>query len=116
MIRLFRRLVRAASFVSKEIAEVRRQPRLVLSLILGPFLILLLFGIGYRGENPKLRALVIVPDTGSYSRDAQEYTELVGGQVNIEGVSTDLQSALNLLNRREVDIVVQVPGDAASQI
>jgi ABC-2 type transport system permease protein len=114
--KLLRRFIRAASFVSKEIAEVRRQPRLILSLILGPFLILLLFGIGYRGENPNLRAIVIVPETGNFSRDAQEYTELVGGQVNIQGVSTDLQGALNRLNRREVDIVVQVPGDAASQI
>ena len=48
----FKPFIRAAAFIGKEINEVRRQPRLVLSLILGPFLILLLFGIGYQGDTP----------------------------------------------------------------
>ena len=53
---MYKGFIRLLAFFSKEINEVRRQPRLVLSLILGPFLILLLFGVGYRGGTPNLRA------------------------------------------------------------
>ena len=42
MQRLLTGSIRTSAFLGKEIAEVRRQPRLVLSLILGPFLILLI--------------------------------------------------------------------------
>jgi len=41
-------LIRIGAFARKEMTEILRQPRLLLTLILGPFLILLLFGIGYK--------------------------------------------------------------------
>ena len=37
--------IRISSFVRKEMAEILRQPKLVATLILGPFLILLIFGV-----------------------------------------------------------------------
>ncbi len=42
-------IIRLLAFFGKELNEIRRQPRLLLSLLVGPFLILLLFGLGYRG-------------------------------------------------------------------
>lgn len=45
---LWQAIIRIFSFVSKEIRTILHQPRLVFSLILGPFLILLIFGLGYR--------------------------------------------------------------------
>jgi ABC-2 type transport system permease protein len=113
---LIKRLVRASAFLGKEISEVRRQPRLVLSLIMGPFLILLLFGIGFQGETRKLSAYIVVPATGNFSHNVEEYRQLVGGQLNIAGVTTDRQVALGLLRGRRVDLVVEVPSDAAKQI
>ena len=44
---IYQFFIRVSAFVTKEIREVLRQPWLVVSLILGPFLILALFGIGY---------------------------------------------------------------------
>jgi hypothetical protein len=38
--RLASAIVRPSSFIGKELTEVRRQPRLLLTLVLGPFLIL----------------------------------------------------------------------------
>src|SRR3954471_6359678 len=108
---LIKRLVRAGAFLGKEIAEVRRQPRLVLSLILGPFSILFLFGLGYQGETAKLTAIVVVPPTGGYTQDANDYRRLVGDQLNIAGVTSDLNSALDHLRRKDVDLVVAVPKD-----
>ena len=43
--------IRSSSFLRKEIYEILRQPRLVATLVLGPFLILFLFGIGYRAQQ-----------------------------------------------------------------
>jgi len=42
----FRGIIRASSFFRKEIFEILRQPRLVATLVMGPFLILLIFDIG----------------------------------------------------------------------
>ena len=46
---LFKILIRTSSFLRKEVFEVLRQPRLLLTLIVGPFLILLIFGLGFIG-------------------------------------------------------------------
>src|SRR5437763_14267830 len=97
MLRLIRRFIRTSAFVGKEIAEVRRQPRLVLSLILGPFLILLLFGIGYEGDKGKLSASIIIPATGGYSQNVADYNKLTGEQLNIVQVTTDRNLALDRL-------------------
>ena len=49
---LFQGAIRTLGFFTKEIVGVLRQPRLIASLVLGPFLILLLFGLGFRGGHP----------------------------------------------------------------
>jgi ABC-2 type transport system permease protein len=113
---LIKRLIRAGAFIGKEIAEVRRQPRLVLSLILGPFLILLLFGIGYQGETSTLSGILVVPATGGYSQNIADYQKLVGSQLNIVSVTTNEQQALSDLNRHTVDLVVIVPEDIGREI
>src|SRR5215213_266875 len=116
MQRLLKRLVRTSAFLGKEIAEVRRQPRLVLSLILGPFLILLIFGAGYVGESGHLSAIIVVPADGEYSHDPAVYRKMVGDQLTITDISTNEADAVRRLNRRDVDIVVVVPRDASKQI
>lgn len=116
MNRLIKRFIRAGAFVGKEISEIRRQPRLVLSLILGPFFILFLFGIGYQGESSKLSAILVLPKTGSYSQNVEEYQKLTGGQLLIKELTTDQNAALDRLKRRDVDLVVVVPGDISKQI
>jgi ABC-2 type transport system permease protein len=109
-------LIRTGAFVTKEITEVRRQPRLVLSLILGPFLILLIFGIGYIGETGNLSAVIVTPESGEYSQSAEDYEKLVSGQIDVELVTTDLEVGLARLRGHEVDIVLVVPENAAQQI
>ena len=113
---LGRRFVRAGAFVGKEINEVRRQPRLVLSLILGPFLILLLFGIGYRGERGSLSGIFVVPPEGAFSQNAEDYQRLIGDRLQIKYVTTDLQAALADLKGNKVELVVVVPTQVGEQI
>src|SRR5215207_5911739 len=104
--RLIKRFIRSGSFVSKEINEVLRQPRLIISLILGPFLILLLFGIGYKGQSNKLSAVILVPESGDFSRLPEEYRKLAGDQLDVLEVTADQGAALDRLRQRDVDIVV----------
>src|ERR1044072_5375671 len=116
MKRLIRRFIRTGAFVTKEIAEVRRQPLLVLSLILGPFLILLLFGIGYVGETTKLSAVIVTPPDDTYSHSLADYEKLVSGQIRVVDVTNNLDAGLDRLRRHEVDLVLVVPANAAEQI
>src|SRR5688572_13493707 len=114
--RLVKRFFRSAAFIGKEFNEVRRQPRLILALILGPFLILLLFGIGYVGENEKLSAIIVVPRGEDFTHDPAEYARLTGDQLIIRSVTDDEGAALNELQNQKVDLVVVVPSNVGEQI
>src|SRR5512138_1515765 len=92
-------ILRLFAFFGKETHEVRRQPRLVLSLILGPFLILLLFGVGYMNQRPPLRvSLVIPPELQSDSRISaihqlvEKNFTLIGTYPDIETATRDLET------------------------
>ncbi|MEO8286783.1 MAG: ABC transporter permease [Chloroflexota bacterium] len=113
---LLKRFTRAGAFVAKEINEVRRQPRLVLSLIFGPFLILLLFGIGYQGESGHLTGIFVVPEKGGYSQKVEDYQKLVGDQLQVTRLTTDQAGALADLRNQLVDLVVVVPENIEEQI
>jgi len=54
--------IRIRAYFLKEIREIRRQPLLIISLIAGPLLVLVLFGIGFVNSNPVLRTALIPPD------------------------------------------------------
>src|SRR3954447_6533784 len=78
-----RGVVRTTSFVGKELTEVRRQPRLLLTLVLGPFLILFLFGIGYAATPRNTGRVGVLPPDGPR-----------GGQPNRSGAASDSPLAL----------------------
>lgn len=131
---LLKFFVRTSAFISKEIREIVRQPRLVLSLILGPFLILALFGIGYRSAPPVLTTVIVVPEDPVLSKTVQQYAPSFGDQLKVAAVvsNTELaglltsqdeataaqrQSAANeLLAQNNADLVAVFPPDAARTI
>ena len=83
---MFKGIIRLLAFLGKELAEIRRQPRLILSLVLGPFLILALFGLGYSGEQPKLKTILVVP-TGMES------------DPRVQNIAKNLGPSFQVLNR-----------------
>ncbi len=109
-------IIRILAFVRKEIVNVLRQPRLVASLILGPFLILLLFGVGYRDEARTLRTLFVVPDDSPMRPFVEDYSTRLGRQIDPRGIIPDAAEADRELRRQQVDLVVVVPPDPAAQI
>src|SRR5438093_696156 len=109
--RIFSPFIRLGAFAHKEIIEIFRQPRLLLTLILGPFLILLLFGIGYRNEGRKLRAIIVATKQNPAYAAIQQYARNLGHQLTIAGMSENLEEAKEKLREREVDLVVVVPDE-----
>ena len=109
-------LIRLLAFFSKEINEVRRQPRLVLSLLLGPFLILLLFGIGYQSDRPHLRTVLIVPAERADDPRLKRLEEQVRLNFELVRVDSDYARAMEDLKANLIDVVEVLPPDLEQRL
>ena len=113
----FRGIVRSSAFIRKEIFEIMRQPRLVATLVLGPFLILFIFGIGYRDQVTKLRTLFVAqPNSAITPQQIESSMKYVDSQLIYAGVTANLDDALNRLRLGRVDLVIVEPVDAVNTI
>jgi ABC-2 type transport system permease protein len=108
--------VRITSFVGKELRELTRRPGAIASLIFGPFLVMAVFGIGYRGYRDPFTTVVVTPSGSQLPTDPAYYDKLTEGRLNVVAVGHDQAAALDRLKRREVDFVVSAPPDAAAQL
>jgi ABC-2 type transport system permease protein len=102
-------IIRSTTFLRKELATVFRQPRLILTLILGPFLIMLLFGFAFRGEGRSLRTLFVLKEDSPFATQVQEFAKTIGPAILYKGIIPDRNVALAKLARNEVDMVIIVP-------
>lgn len=109
-------LIRTSAFVRKEMAAIVRQPRLVAILVLGPFLILLLFGLGYRDTPRSLRTIVIVPEDSRIRAEIDEILGSLRGSLDIVSTDSDKDAALARLDRREIDLILVTPADPYNDI
>ncbi len=113
----FRGLIRASSFFQKEILEILRQPRLVVTLVVGPFLILFIVGIGYRAQGRTWRTLFVAqPDSPITAQDLQRYGGTMGPQFVYVGATGNLAEALDRLQREQVDLVIVEPKDITNTL
>jgi ABC-2 type transport system permease protein len=106
---IFRSLIRTLSFPRKEIVEILRQPRLVLTLVAGPFLILLLVGVGYRSERPPLRTVFVVAGDNPLKGSIEGLAGIDSPMLSYAGSTPDRDAALQQLRRNEIDLVVIAP-------
>lgn len=109
---LVKAVFRVLALIGKEIVEVFRRPGAVLSLVLGPFLVLAIFGFGYQGVKKDLRTIVVVPPESGMPTDVQDYQAFTTRGVKVVDVVQDQAGAEDKLRRSEVDLVVVVPADA----
>jgi ABC-2 type transport system permease protein len=116
MSRFFSSIIRSSAFLRKEIFAVLRQPRLLLTLVLGPFLILLIFGIGYQNEPRELRTLFVASPDSPLAQDIHEYADSLGPQLIYRGVVATEHEALEHLRRGDVDVVAVAPIGAYESI
>ena len=93
----------------KELRDVWRQPRLIVALVLGPFLILLVFGMGYQSVPPPLATVLVVEEGAGLTDAVEELQESLEPSVEIVQVTEDIGEAQRMLMAEEVDIVVATP-------
>jgi ABC-2 type transport system permease protein len=107
--------IRTLAFVRKELFETLRQPRLIALLVLGPFLILLIFGLGYTNENRTLRTLIVVPTDSVIREEIEAFAQRLPGIEVLGLVEREGDADRQLLNG-EVDLVIVTPPDPLADI
>ena len=108
-------ILRLLALVGKELIEVIRRPGALVSLVLGPFLIMAVFGLGYNGERRPLETVVVIPPTAGLPTDVKTYQDLAGGGLHIQAVSADVAAAQAGLADGSIDVVIVAPPDAEAQ-
>jgi ABC-2 type transport system permease protein len=111
-----RPVVQTAGFVRKEIVEIARQPRLLLVLVAGPFVVLLLFAVGYDQKQAVLRTAFIGPEGSVYEESMTKFTDQLSNYVISEGYSSDLRAAERRLEDGHIDLIVVFPEDPAASV
>jgi ABC-2 type transport system permease protein len=109
--RVLKTVTRILAFVGKELIEVVRRPGALLSLVLGPFIIMAIFGIGYSGYRRPLTTVIVVPAGAGLPTDVQSYADISGAGLDVVDVTTDEASAENRLRTRAIDVVLVAPAD-----
>lgn len=108
---MFRSITRVLSFFSQWLAEVVRQPWLMVSLVVGPFVILLLFGEGETVGAPKPRAVLVMPAGQPAGATLAVSPQALSQYLTVVGTTTDEQQARSALVDGKADIVVSLPSD-----
>jgi ABC-2 type transport system permease protein len=109
-------IVRMASFTGKELRELVRRPGVLLSLILGPFLIMFLFGLGYTGYRAPFATEIVVPADGGFTRTPEDYAELAPGRLDVRQVGNDAAAAEQRLRDGDIDLLVVVPENSLTEL
>ena len=109
MRRLLKFLIRTSSFVSKELTEILRQPRLILTLVFGPFLIMFLFGLGYPEQNRTLRTTFVAEDPSLLQGNMELFTGSESPAIANQETESDLDLALAKLALNQTDLVIVIP-------
>jgi ABC-2 type transport system permease protein len=113
---MFKFLIRISSFLGKEWVEILRQPRLILTLVFGPFLIMFLFGLAYPEQSRPLRTLYVIEDQSVLQDQANLFTESPNPAIISLGVENNKDLALAKLARNQTDLVVVIPPNPVETI
>jgi ABC-2 type transport system permease protein len=110
-VRILKTVTRVLAVVGKELVELVRRPGAILSLILGPFLIMAIFGVGYSGYRRPLSTIIVIPPESGLPTDAASYSEISGSGLELVEVTSDEAAADARLRDQLVDVVIVAPAD-----
>lgn len=109
--------VRTFGFVRKELWSIIRQPRLILTLVAGPFLILVVFGLGYTETTRPFRTVLVVEDQeAKLAADIDDLSDAFGTSIDLVGTTADVSEGRAMLLRDEADMLIVAPTDAIETI
>lgn len=97
------------AIAGKEVKELVRQPWVLAVVVLGPFLILAAFGLGYRNEELALRTVFVGPTDGPFEDAISTYTDAIDEYVVPVAFTDDLVTAAADLRADRVDLVIVLP-------
>jgi ABC-2 type transport system permease protein len=109
-------LIRIGSFTGKELREVLRRPGVLLSLIVGPFLVMLIFGLGYSGYRAPFATEIVIPAGSDLPTDPDFYADLAPGRLDVRAVGEDAAGAEERLRARAIDLLIIAPENAAAEL
>jgi ABC-2 type transport system permease protein len=109
-------IVRMASFTGKELREVLRRPGVLLSLIVGPFVIMFIFGLGYSGYRDAFQTEIVIPAGNDFPRDAEYYETLAPGRLEVVNISENGEAAEDRLRDGEIDLLIVAPENASAEL
>ncbi len=107
---LLQSATRILAFVGAELIAVVRRPSALLSLVFGPFLIMAVFGLGYQGVRPDVRAVVVIPPSSRMPADQQTNLRSVSG-LKVVSVQPTIGSAEQELRDHAIDAVIVYPAN-----
>jgi ABC-2 type transport system permease protein len=113
---LAKAFTRILAFLGKELVEVARRPGALMSLILGPFLIMAIFGIGYSGFKRPLNTIVVVPSQTGLPTDPAYYENVAGAGIKVVQVSEDDTGVDQQLQDGTIDLAVIAPPDTQEKL
>ncbi|MCS6841602.1 MAG: ABC transporter permease [Roseiflexus sp.] len=93
------------AFTTKELLEIVQQPVLIAILLLGPLLIVLVFGFTYQGTQARLRAILVLPPDQPAHYPVADIERAAKNSFASLTTMTDRQQALNDLRAGKVDVV-----------
>lgn len=102
---------RLLAFVGKELIETARRPGALVSLVLGPFLIMAVFGVGFNGIRRPLETIIVAEPMSQLPAEPQAYQNLAGPALHIAAVIQDRSAAETQLRAGMVDVVIVAPED-----
>lgn len=109
-------VVRMASFTGKELREVMRRPGVLASLILGPFLIMFIFGLGYSGYREPFATEIVLPPDSGFPEDPEYYANLAPGRLDVQQITEDATAAEQRLRDGAIDLLIVAPESAAAEL
>jgi ABC-2 type transport system permease protein len=109
-------IIRMASFTGKELREVMRRPGVLLSLIVGPFLIMFIFGLGYSGYREAFATEIVIPPGTDLPRDEAYYEELAPGRIDVLDIAEQAGPSEERLRNGEIDLLIIAPENAADEL
>jgi ABC-2 type transport system permease protein len=107
-------VIRASSFFSRWLADVLRQPALMLILVVAPFLVLFAFGRGVEIGGPQPRTLIV--RDGAPDEPLDPLPEELGEHIIVVGETTDVAYARRELDAGRVDAIAMLPNDSTALI
>lgn len=108
--------IRVSAFVRKDVVEIIRQPQLLVGVVLGPFMLLLVFGASLGDLAPELSTVVVAQRDGALFNLFEQFRFNPSGRFNIVEVTPDRDDALERLRDGAIDIVLVLPNEPQQTI